>query len=127
MLTPTQFESSFFTVSESQPAVVVTLTRHRLTEEENLDQFDHDIMVLLERFGIRHLAVDLTSITYLNSSAIGKFISLHRRMGRDDGQLVLCGLQPEVAEILTISHLMDYFRITQTAEQAVARLSAGRK
>lgn len=125
MTAPSQFESSFFSVTEKAGPVLLTMTRHRLTEEENLDQMDHDLMVLVERFKLHKLALDMSSITYLSSGAIGKLISLHRRMGREDGRLVLCGLQPEVEEILTISHLMDYFRIARTSQQALDALDAG--
>ena len=55
-------------------------------------------------------------ITEVERSVVGK---------RDVLELVLCGLQPEVAEIFTISHLMNYFRIAQTPQQALARMTAG--
>lgn len=117
------FKSEFFRLSEEDGVTVVSLTQPRLTEEANLERLDQEFHVLADTFHIRRIVVDLAKVAYLTSAAIGKLITLHRRLARNQGQLVLCSLQPEVSSILAASHLLDYFKVAQTPEAAVGQFS----
>lgn len=114
------FHSSFFQLRQSGDVAVLSLTRPRLTEEENLEQLDRDFNTLTDTFHIRRIVVDLTPVSYLTSAAIAKLISLHRRLARSEGQLVLCSLHPQVAETLQTAHLLDYFSVTPNTDSALA-------
>lgn len=121
----TAIQSSFFDVQplEAETGTLLVITRCRLTEEENLEQLDRDFLTLTDKLQVRKIILDLTSVLYMSSSAIGKLISLHRRLVRAEGRLVLCSLQPEVRETLSTSHLLTYFSVADSAETAVAQLT----
>jgi anti-anti-sigma factor len=117
------FDSTFFEVRQEPEAAILTMTREQLTEDENLEQFDEDLISLVDTYQVRRIVIDLASVGYLTSSAIGKLIALHRRLARQNGRLVLCSLHPEVEHILKTSHLLDYFSIAPTCEDAQARMT----
>ena len=117
-----RFQSSFFTVEGREAAAVLTVCCDQLTEEENLEQFDQDFSAVVERFATRKIVLDLHTVTYITSAAIGKLITFHRRLGRYDGSLVLCGLRDEVRDILETSHLLNYFRTASDVPAALTLL-----
>jgi anti-sigma B factor antagonist len=112
------FHSSFFQIQDDQGITCLKMTRPRLTEEENLEQLDRDFNALADTYQVRYIVLNLGSVSYLTSAAIAKLISLHRRLVRNEGQLVLCSLQPEVESILGMSHLLDYFTVAKSPEAA---------
>jgi anti-sigma B factor antagonist len=117
------FHSSFFRIRHEQGITCLEMTRPRLTEEENLEQLDHDFNALADTYQVRQIVLDLGTVRYLTSAAIAKLISLHRRLVRNEGQLILCSLQPEVESILGTSHLLDYFTVAESPEAARAQFS----
>lgn len=117
-----EFQSTFFQVRWEDDATVLTLIREQLSDEENLEQFGQDLIALVDTFQARQLVLDLATVAYLTSSAIGKLIALHRRLVRQNGKLVLCSLHPEVERILKMSHLLGYFFVAPSREEAQARM-----
>ena len=95
-------------------------TRLERVDHQNLTK--EEFFSLIGQYECRRLVVDLSKVEYATSAALGKLITLHRRMHRSDGQLVLCGVTGTLADILTTSRLMDYFNVAENTEEAAARL-----
>lgn len=118
----TDIRSHFFELTREDAVFIATLNVKQLTDEENLEQFDRELSTVVESSIPCRMVCDLGTVAYISSSAIGKFISLHRKMMRTNGQLVLCRLQPAVREILATSHLLQYFHVMDDPQQAIAKL-----
>jgi anti-anti-sigma factor len=114
------FHPAYFTVREDGDVAIATITVPQLTEEENIEQFGQEFFTLVGQYECRRLVVDLSQVEFATSGALGKLITLHRRLHRGDGKLVLCGIQGTLADILTTSRLMDYFHVAGDVESAVA-------
>lgn len=112
------FHSEYFDVACQGEIAVVTISVQQLTDESNVEVLGNDLFSLIEQHGQRKIILRLAYVSYLTSSVLGKLISLHRRMHRSDGHLVLCELQPEVREVFELSRLIDYFKIVDTLADA---------
>lgn len=117
------FHSPFLQIGTVDEAVVVGFTVPRLSEDLNVEQLGHDLFSLVDQNDLDGLVVSLAGVEYLNSSVLGKFITLHRRLHRKQGRLVLCEPNETVREILKTSRLLDYFRVADTVPAAVAALA----
>ena len=117
------FHSAYLKIVPAEGAVVVQFTVPRLTEDLNIEQLGHDLFSLVDQHDVDSLVVDMTGVEYLNSSVLGKFITLHRRLHRKSGRLVLCNPSDTVREILQTSRLLDYFRVTDNIPAAISALS----
>jgi anti-anti-sigma factor len=117
-------ESRFLRVQVLDDRAAVEVLRDRLTEEDNIEQFGHELSALVDKLNLRKIVLSLRNVRYLTSSVIGKVIMLHRRLGRESGRLILSELQPEVAGILAASHLLTYFETSPTAATALEALNA---
>lgn len=124
-MTENKFYSSFFKLKDVNNVTVVTMTRDQLSDDDNLEQLDQELTQVLGVESGKKLVCDLGSVKYLTSSAIGKLISLHRKATRTDSQLVLCGLQPTVKDILATSHLLEYFSVAESCADAFSVIQSG--
>ncbi|MDE3070461.1 MAG: STAS domain-containing protein [Acidobacteriota bacterium] len=73
--------------------------------------------------GHRHIVVDLSGASFMDSTALGVLISARRSMRPDAGMAIVC-VDPEVLKIFEISGLDVAFRIFATREEALRHLRA---
>ena len=109
MSEPVPFNSSFFTVSREGDVYVLSITKEQLIDVDNLEQLSQDFNLLIEKHEITKIVLRLTGVRYMTSMAIGKLITLHRKLNRMKGTLVLCELTPDVSATMEAAKLLTYF------------------
>ena len=65
--------------------------------------------VHLKNGGRPEVVVDLSGVGFAGSAALGNFVALHRISRQQGGKLVLCNVDPTVAEVLRASKLDSLF------------------
>ncbi|QOJ13500.1 MAG: STAS domain-containing protein [Planctomycetia bacterium] len=68
--------------------------------------------------GARHLIVDLSQVSYLDSSGVGTLVQIKRMVEQAGGGLALAALQPRVLGVFQITNLTQFFRIAPTVDEA---------
>jgi anti-anti-sigma factor len=66
--------------------------------------------------------VDFFGVVGLSSLMLGQLIKLHKKMAANLGQLVLCGLSPELRRVLDETRLSQLFKIRESEAAALAAL-----
>jgi anti-sigma B factor antagonist len=69
--------------------------------------------------GRRHVVVDLTETTFIDSSSLGVLIGAHRRLRRLDGQLVIVCSNDAISKTFRITGLDGVFTIVRTLDEAL--------
>ncbi len=111
-------------VKSVTPEIVVAhLELCDLSEKINLDRLGRELFALVEQKGCRRLVVHLGPVRIVAAAALGKLISLHRKMRRLHGQLLFCHVHPQVTDILRASHLHTYLQIVPDLDAALATFS----
>ena len=64
------------------------------------------------------IILDLSGVSYMDSSGIGTLVEIKRRMERDKGILVLAALQPRVRGLFEITKLERFFTIAADVAEA---------
>lgn len=118
------FKPVYFSIEERGPVVVVHLSKPALSEEDNIEQLAQELSLLVEQYGCRRLVADFQIVTLITSAALGKFIALHRNLHRRDGRLAICSVTGMVRDVLEATKLHEYFKLTNTVDEAVALLEA---
>ena len=113
------FNSRFFEADVSSGSVVATFFPGRLDEEHNVEELGQSLFQLIDQYGYRQVALDLTQTSFVTSAVLGKLITLHRRLHRADGRLVLCGLQQPVETVMRRSNLLSYFQVVNSRDAAI--------
>jgi|YelNatPaOPRAMG01_1025707.scaffolds.fasta_scaffold00049_15 anti-sigma B factor antagonist len=71
------------------------------------------------RRGNTRLVVDLSEVTYVDSSALGVLVTGLKQARKANGCLKLCGLRGNVLRVFELTRLTKFFEIYETAEQAI--------
>lgn len=116
--------NSYFTLTTLDDIAVATFDRPHLSDEDNVEQLGYDLMALVDKQQFRKVVLVLGGVEYVNSSVLGKFITLHRKLGRLEGRLVLCSIHGTLREILEASRLLTYFTTTASVDDAIASFTA---
>ena len=65
------------------------------------------------------LVIDLSGVTYLNSTAIGVLVSAHTSYARKGWQIKVCGINNNINNIFVITRLTLVFDMYDTREEAI--------
>ncbi|MBC7815572.1 MAG: STAS domain-containing protein, partial [Planctomycetaceae bacterium] len=97
---PLPDQLNYLKLQEYGDVLVVGFTMRMLNDEENIEQLGQELFSLVEQYNWLKLVLDLSNVEYLTSSVIGKLITLHRKLHRSQGKLVLISPSPGVDSIL---------------------------
>jgi anti-sigma B factor antagonist len=74
--------------------------------------------------GNREIVLDMSAVTFIDSSGLGALVSILKAMGRE-GDLVLCGTAGTVVSMFRLTRMDKVFRMFGTTDEAVASLTCG--
>ena len=75
-------------------------------------------LVVISNNGEKNIILDLSSISYCDSSGLRSVLVANRLCEDAIGTFILCGLQPDVENLVKISMLHTVLLITNTVEEA---------
>ncbi|HEY7515648.1 MAG TPA: STAS domain-containing protein [Vicinamibacteria bacterium] len=79
--------------------------------------------------GSRKMLIDLSAVSYIDSASIGCLMDIHRLLQEKSGAVKLCGLQPRVETMISmtgVNKIIDLFREESDALAAFAPRRAPR-
>lgn len=117
------YEPTYIALHEQGDIVVAAFAVDQVTDDDNVELLGRELFKLTDQYDIKKVILSLHNVTRVSSSVLGKLITLHRKLHRHSGRLVLCNLQNEVAAVLHTSHLWDYFKITHDLDEALRVLA----
>ncbi|MFZ2654175.1 MAG: STAS domain-containing protein [Victivallales bacterium] len=68
--------------------------------------------------GASNLILDLAGLDYVSSAGLRVLLVTAKRLSRQNGKIVLCGLQDAVREVFTISGFMSIFPVAANEAEA---------
>jgi anti-anti-sigma factor len=72
--------------------------------------------------GLRHLVIDMHTLPFINSAALGYLVSARANLEKQEGELVLARVQPAIRNILEMTGLDTVFPSFEDVSEAVAYL-----
>jgi anti-sigma B factor antagonist len=83
-----------------------------------------DLLKLVEDEKPRAMVLNLSSVPYMDSSAIAVLVEVLKALRADQGEVHLTQLQKRVAGLLHIARLDSIFILNETDEEAMAAVNA---
>lgn len=111
-------EQHHFDLSQIDQVTIVRFTDRRITDDINIEEFGSELNQLVEA-GHRKLVLNFSHVEFLSSAALGKLISLDKRIRMAEGELKLSNIRPEIYEVFAITRLNEIFDIHDTELQAL--------
>ncbi len=75
-------------------------------------------LVVVNNEGEKNIVLDLSNVSYCDSSGLRAVLVANRICEDSIGAFILCGLQPDVENLVQISMLHTVLLITKTVEEA---------
>ena len=72
--------------------------------------------------GTRHLVIDLHTLPFINSAALGYLVKARANLERMEGEMALARVQPAIQNILEMTSLDQIFPAFEDVDEAVAYL-----
>jgi anti-anti-sigma factor len=98
---------------------VTLVTLPARVDTTSAGQVEAEIRGLLDD-GARKLVADFAANEYVSSAGLRVFLSVLKSLEKDGGTMVLCSMQPFVADVFEISGFSGLFTIVASREEAVA-------
>ena len=117
-------ETEFYTVHESGKHTVVEFLTSSLMIPLELEKIGAGLFKLIDEEGRDRVILDFSKVQYLSSQAIGNILTLNKKLtGTSAGgqNLVLCGVGPQLMQLLKITRLDRILTIKNTSADAVAK------
>jgi anti-sigma B factor antagonist len=108
-------------LEEIDGVTVVNFVDRKILDEQNIQKIGDQLFSLVDEDGRRKILLNFGNVEYLSSAALGKLITLNKKVQGVKGKLVLCNIAPQIFEVFEITKLDKFFTIQkeeQTALQA---------
>ena len=110
-------------VTEIDNVAVVRFVDRKILDELIIQDLGQELFGLVEQENRRHILLNFTNVEFLSSAALGKLISLHKKVERAEGVLKLTNIRPEIYDVFTITRLNEKFEIKDEQEEALAEFA----
>ena len=98
---------------------VVNFVDKKILDEQNIQMIGDDLFRLVDELGRRKILLNFGNVEFLSSAALGKLITLNRKVQAVRGKLVLCGIAKEILEVFKITKLDKLFTICPDEQAAL--------
>ena len=109
-----------YSVRQDAEKTVVEFKTESLMNALDLEKMSASLMSLVDVDGHRQLILDFTPVKYLSSQAIGIILALHKKLSQADGRLILCGVGPQLMQLLKITRLNLVLKVVPGQKEALA-------
>jgi anti-sigma B factor antagonist len=110
---------------ERGDARVVRVLESKLTYPI-LAAFFGEVQKLIEA-GSLQIVIDFQAVSYIDSASIGCLMDIHRLLEEKSGVLRLCGLQPRVETMISMTGVHKIIELHRTLEDALQAVSPKRR
>jgi anti-sigma B factor antagonist len=107
-------------VSEVGDVTVVRFVDRKILDEATIQELGQELFNLVEEENRSKLLLNFTSVEFLSSAALGKLITLDKKVKAHGGKLKLANIRPEIYEVFAITKLNKLFDIKEDEADALA-------
>jgi anti-sigma B factor antagonist len=99
---------------------VVRFVDRKILDEANIQELGQELFQLIEEENRTNLLLNFTNVEFLSSAALGKLITLDKKVKAHNGRLKFSNIRPEIYEVFAITKLNKLFDIKDDEADALA-------
>lgn len=107
-------------VSEVGDVTVIRFRDRKIIDDINIQEMGQELFGLVEQDHRLKLLLNFSLVDFLSSAALGKLITLDKKVKAHSGTLKLCNIRPEIYEVFAITKLNRLFDIKEDESDALA-------
>ena len=105
-------------IEEKGQVVLIEVKEERL-DAHNSGELKAEMLKLFDE-GKNNILIDLKDVRFVDSSGLGSLVSGFKNASARNGNLKLCGLQPQVKSMFELTRLHRVFEIFPAVDEALA-------
>ena len=106
-------------IEESGDVTIAKFVDKKILDEGNIQIIGNQLFSLVEDDGRSKIVLDFSNVEYLSSAALGKLITMDKKVKAAKGKLRLCNVRPDIYEVFAITKLNKLFDMHDNLEQAL--------
>ncbi|MBN2577698.1 MAG: STAS domain-containing protein [Pirellulales bacterium] len=107
-------------IREVADVTVVRFRDQKIVEDLNIQELGQELFQLVEKERREKILLNFSSVEFLSSAALGKLITLDKKVKAHNGKLRLSNIRPEIFEVFQITKLNRLFDIKEEEADALA-------
>ncbi|MGD0898417.1 MAG: STAS domain-containing protein [Thermoguttaceae bacterium] len=107
-------------VTEVGEVTIVRFRDRKIVEDINIQEWGAEMFQLIDAEKRDKLLLNFSTVDFLSSAALGKLITLDKKVKAQGGVLKLSNIRPEIYEVFTITKLNRLFDIKDDEADALA-------
>ena len=109
-------------IEEIGDVTVAKFVDKKILDETNIQVIGNQLFGLVDEEGRDKIVLDFENVEYLSSAALGKLITMDKKVKAAKGKLRLCSIKPEIYEVFAITKLNKLFDMKSDREEALVNL-----
>ena len=106
-------------IEESGDVTIAKFVDKKILDEGNIQIIGNQLFSLVEDDARTKIILDFSNVEYLSSAALGKLITMDKKVTAAKGKLRLCTVRPDIYEVFAITKLNKLFDMRDNLEQAL--------
>ena len=107
-------------LSEVGDVAVVRFVDFKILDEANIQEMGQELFHLVEEDGYKKVLLNFSNVQFLSSAALGKLITLDKKVKKTEGSLKFSNILPDIYEVFAITKLNRLFSIYDDEADALA-------
>lgn len=108
-------------IEEIDGVTVARLLEKKILDEANIEALGQEMFALVDKDGRRKIILDFSLVEYLSSAALGKLITMHKKVSTASGKLALCNIQKDILDVFKITKLDKVLTLCTDLDSALAK------
>ena len=106
-------------IEEVGDVTIAKFIDRKILDENNIQIIGNQLFGLVDEEARTKIILDFSNVEYLSSAALGKLITMEKKVKTAKGKLRLCCIRPEIYEVFAITKLNRLFKIYEDQERAL--------
>jgi anti-sigma B factor antagonist len=106
-------------IEEISDITIAKFIDKKILDENNIQVIGNQLFGLIDEERRLKIILDFSNVEYLSSAALGKLITMEKKVKAAKGKLRLCCIRPEIYEVFAITKLNRLFKICEDQERAL--------
>ena len=106
-------------IEEVGDVTVARFIDKKILDETNIQIIGNQLFALVDEDARMKIVLDFENVEYLSSAALGKLITMDKKVKAARGKLRLCNIRPDIYEVFAITKLSKLFNILESQDDAL--------
>ncbi len=108
-------------IEDMNGVIVATLLEKKILDEPNIESLGRELFALVDTEGRRKIVLDFHLVEYLSSAALGKLITMHKKVTTSGGRMALCNIQKDILDVFKITRLDKVLTLCTSLDDALSK------